>query len=319
MSIGYRLKLSKNAIKFKNTGNFTLNKSSDFSKKKSGNFLLDYYSEPLFTEVSRSGLNKLNYLLKSLEEKGSNSKENFISYEGMSSGLTPKKNINMGFHLNQIYDYDKENLQKTSHRVESKKKDIFFGSDGYSVKRKSSLRPFNVRTNQRYEKQVSGMMREYLSHYFKTGFSVLLNDEGNEASFLPRNARDPQIKAYDQSLKDLNGYLYVNFSKKNQFFTLTDSSGNCIKYLSSGAEGLKGRDKQKPFATRLLAKKISKIAHAKKIKKLTIIFNPNNRYQRWRIKPVMRTLELQNILIECVQRKVVQAHGGCRKKKSRRI
>ena len=64
---------------------------------------------------------------------------------------------------------------------------------------------------------------------------------------------------------------------------------------------------------------MTKVITSKGMNNLTIIFNPNNRYQRWRIKPIMRTLENEGISIERIQRKIVQPHGGCRKKKSRRI
>jgi small subunit ribosomal protein S11 len=313
MSINYRLKLPKNAIKFKKIGNFTLDKFSNFTNKKSQNFLLDCYSEPLFTKISRLNVDKLSNILKEPNDlqKVSDKKDSFKKI--MRNKLTAK-NFQRNSNLNQIYNYEKEYF-KTSWQTKANK-DIFLGSPAFNVKKKSSRLP---KTNLRYEKKIAEMIKMHLNHYYSENFSVDLDPKVNEISFFPTNKNSSQLKAYQQSLKDSSGYLYVNFSKKNLFLTLTDLSGNCIVYLSSGAEGLKRREKQKPFATRILTNRISKVAKSKNINKLIIIFNPNNRYQRWRIKPVIRTLELRGILIERVQRKIVQAHGGCRKKKSRRI
>ena len=76
---------------------------------------------------------------------------------------------------------------------------------------------------------------------------------------------------------------------------------------------------KKPFAVRLLVGKIAKDILSNGISGVTIIFNPDNTYQRWRLKPAMLTLEKEGILIHRVQRRIVQQHGGCRRKKSRRI
>jgi len=314
MSVNYRLKLSKNAIKLKEKGNFTLNNSLEISEKARSNFLLNYYSDPLFTKLSRLNINKLNEVLKEENRFKEVSIKKDIFKKIARNKLTAKS-FQRNFQLNSIYDYENEYF-KTSLGEDKNRKDRFRGSAAFNVRKKTARLS---KTTLRYEKQIAEMVKIHLNYYYTENFCVQVNDEDSEISFVPRDVNHLQMKSYSQSLKAPDGYLYANFSKKNLFLTLTDISGNCITYLSSGSQGLKRREKQKPFATRMLTQKIAKVAKSKNVNNLTIIFNPNNRYQRWRIKPIMRTLEFGGILIQRVQRKVVQAHGGCRKKKSRRI
>jgi ribosomal protein S11 len=312
--MNYRLKLSKNAIQFKKKGNFTLNKSLDVSEKARFNFLLNYYADPLFTKISRLNISKLNEVLRKVNRFKEVSSKKDIFKKTSRNKLTGRS-FRKNFQLNSIYDYERDYF-KSSWGVDNNTKDRFVGSQDFNVNKKTRRLS---KTTVRYEKQIAEMIKMHLNYYYTKNFSVQIDNEVNEISFVPRDKNNLEMKGYSQSLKASDGYLYVHFSKKNLFLTLTDTSGNCIVYFSSGAEGLKRREKQKPFATRILTHKISKVAKSKNINNLTIIFNPNNRYQRWRIKPIMRTLEVEGILIQRVQRKVVQAHGGCRKKKSRRI
>mgnify|MGYP003326205447 CR=1 FL=1 len=311
MSIEYRLKLSKSAIQFKDQGNFTLNKSVNLTEKIKTNFILNYYADPLFTKVSRLNIEKLNNKLKLIN----NSQTSLDGIEIFKTKLKKKlrsRNLLKNVQLSNIYNYEKEYFKTSG----SFKTNQFIGSQALSVKKKSSR---TLNTNLRYDTQIVEMVKSHLNYYYTENYSLELNNQTSETKFIMNNENTKQMKQYNQGLKNSEGYLYVHFSKKNLFLTLTDVSGNCIVYLSSGAEGLKRREKQKPFATRLLTNKISKIAKLKNIDNISIIFNPNNRYQRWRIKPIMRTLETFGLTIKRVQRKVVQAHGGCRKKKSRRI
>ena len=64
MSANYRLKLSKDTIKLKKKGNFTLNKSLDSSEEVRFNFLLNYYGDSLFTKLSRLHIDKLSEILR---------------------------------------------------------------------------------------------------------------------------------------------------------------------------------------------------------------------------------------------------------------
>jgi ribosomal protein S11 len=319
MSANYRLKLSKDTIKLKKKGNFTLNKSLDSSEEEVRfNFLLNYYGDSLFTKLSRLHIDKLSEILRirNLDKLiEASKKKDILKKRPRNKVKLTAKSFQRNFQLNSIYDYERYYF-KTSWGEDNDREDRFRGSPAFSVRKKLGLSP---KTNLRHGKHVAQMINMHLNYYYTEKFCVQLNEEADEISFVPKDANHQEMKNYSQSLKASDGYLYVNFSKKNLFLTLTDFSGNCIRYLSSGIVGLKRREKQKPHATRLLTDKIAKVARLKNIINLTIIFNPNNRYQRWRIKPIMRTLEMQNILIKRVQRKVVQAHGGCRKKKSRRI
>ena len=81
------------------------------------------------------------------------------------------------------------------------------------------------------------------------------------------------------------------------FLTLTDIEGNCIVTKSGGAGGFVRRQRQNAFAARQLAREVADIAINKNYKNITIIFTPFNRIQRWRIKPIMQTLERSGLLI----------------------
>jgi len=325
MSKQYRLKLSKNAIRFKKQGSFTLTESSDLSSKIKSNFLINYYADPLFTKVSRLNVEKLNSILKeeNLTRKVNGNQNNLkANLKGkLKSTDVNSRDFRKKFQLNNIYDYEKEYFRisywQKKKNLANNSKDYFKGSSAFGVKKKASRR--FLKTTLRRDKQIVDMVKRHLNFYYENNFSVKLNEESNDSIFVSENVSDSVMKSYSQGLKSSEAYLYANFSKKNLFFTLTDMSGNCIRSISSGAEGLKRREKQKPFATRILANKMAKTIISKDINNITIIFNPNNRYQRWRIKPIMRTLETAGISISRVQRKVVQQHGGCRKKKSRRI
>ena len=141
----------------------------------------------------------------------------------------------------------------------------------------------------------------------------------DEVMFTPSNPNDPQLKKERKNANKLNGYLYLRLTRRNMFLTLTDIEGNCIVTKSGGAGGFVRRQRQNAFAARQLAREVADIAKSKNFKNITIIFTPFNRIQRWRIKPVMQTLERSGLSIIRVQRKIVQPHGGCRKKKARRL
>ena len=309
----YRFKLSKNSIKIKNSGLIDLDKSVKENLQKN-NYLLDYYADPLFSKVSRLNTNKLTKTLQklSIAKEIEDDVQNIPSTE--ITKLTAR-NFQRNVQLNHIYGYEKDYF-KTSWKSKNKKNNVFLGTSALKVKRKLFRIP---KTTLRYDRQVVNMTKNYLKYYYNEKASIATSPETGQISFITNNENNAVMKKYAKSLDKREAYLYINFSKKNLFVTLTDEEGRCIRKLSSGAEGLKRREKQKPFAVRLLISKVAKDIISKGIKSVTIIFNPDNTYQRWRLKPAMLTLEKEGILITRVQRKVVQQHGGCRKKKSRRI
>ena len=309
----YRFKLSKNSIKIKNSGLIDLDKPVKENSQKN-NYLLDYYADPLFSKVSRLNTNKLTKTLQklSIAKEIEDDVQNIPSTE--ITKLTAR-NFQRNAQLNHIYGYEKDYF-KTSWKSKNKKNNVFLGTSALKVKRKLFRIP---KTTLRYDRQVVNMTKNYLKYYYNEKASIATNPETGQISFITNNENNAVMKKYAKSLDKREAYLYINFSKKNLFVTLTDEEGRCIRKLSSGAEGLKRREKQKPFAVRLLISKVAKDIISKGIKSVTIIFNPDNTYQRWRLKPAMLTLEKEGILITRVQRKVVQQHGGCRKKKSRRI
>lgn len=309
----YRYKLSKNRVKIKNKGPVDL-QVPDLGASKKTNFLLDYYAEPLFPKVSRLNTNRLTKILQklSVQKEIEDGKDSIPSPE--RTKLTAR-NFRRNFQLNHIYGHEKDYF-KTSWKSRQGDEDFFLGTSALNVKKKLFRSP---KTTSRYDRQIVEMTKRYLKYYYEEKAFAEVEPTTGEISFVTNNENDPVMKKYAKDLNKSDAYLYLHFSKKNLFVTLTDEHGKCIKKTSSGAEGLKRREKQKPFAVRLLVSKIAKEIVSKGIRAVTIIFNPDNTYQRWRLKPAMLTLEKEGILINRVQRRVVQQHGGCRRKKSRRI
>ena len=311
----YQFKLSKDSIKIKNSGLVDLDKSVKDDSEKT-NFLLAYYADPLFPKVSRLATNKLTTnlknksILKAAEDIDGNTPV-------MEINKLTAKNFRRNFQLNHIYDYEKDYF-KTSWKLRIKREDedFFLGTSSLNVRKKLFRIP---KTTLRYDREIVSMAKRYLEYYHEQNSIIETNPETGEVSFILKNENNSIMKEYNKNLTKPEGYLHVNFSKKNLFVTLTDPYGNCIKKLSGGGEGLKRRDKQKPYAVRLLVGKIAKEIVSKGFRGIDIIFNPNNTYQRWRLKPAMITLESEGILVNHIHRKIVQQHGGCRKKKSRRI
>ena len=290
------------------------NSSSSVKNGEGSTFLINYYSRPLFNKASRLNVEQLTELLK---EK---TKEDFLKNNQDAFTLDMRKKLsNKDFPrdsiLQSIYAYEEEYFKK-AYKYRSGKNESFNGSLSYNIKTKFFRDP---KTTLRYESEMVDMVKNHLFYYYKNNYKLSTEQDSDEIVFTPSNDLDPALKDYQKSINNKEGYLYINFSKRNLFLTLTDMNGNCIKNISSGSEGFKRRERQRPFAARQLAVRIAREAVSNKYTSLILILNPHNRRQRWRLKPIMQTLELQGIRILRVQRKVVQAHGGCRKKKSRRI
>ena len=238
----YRFKLSKDSIQVKNTGLVNLESEAKVDSKKT-NFLLDYYADPLFPKVSRLNTNKLTKILKKISVL-KDIEDDQDSIPSMETNKLTARNFRRNFQLNHIYGYG-EDYFKTSRRQTKESEDFFLGTSSLNVRKKLFRTP---KTTLRYDRQIVEMTKKYLKHYYGENAAVEMDPTTGEISFMSsKQANNPVMKKYTKDLTKSEAYLYIHFSKKNLFVTLTDADGNCIKKTSSGAEGLKRREKQKTF------------------------------------------------------------------------
>ena len=313
MSLNSRLKLPKNAIKIKELRDFTLPELSTRSEKVQFNYLTEYFADTLFTDAARLQTLKLTEVLK---QTNNTQKLNEVDTElkSVSRDTLSAEELQKTFQLDHIYQHESEYFKPKKRR--HFKYNLFLGSDAYQARKKSARSP---KSTLRQKKFRLDMLRAHLGLYHERGYTVSFDPITDEVGFTPSNLNDPRLKRERKNAKKLNGYLYLRLTRRNMFLTLTDVEGNCIVTRSGGAGGFVRRQRQNAFAARQLAREVADIARNKNFKYITIIFTPFNRIQRWRIKPVMQTLERRGLSIIRVQRKIVQPHGGCRKKKSRRL
>ena len=313
MALNYRLKIPKDAIKVKDSRDLTLPELPTRSEKPQLNYLTEYYADSLYTKEARILADKLTDILKRTNQTQMVQKDSLelksISRENLSAEEFQKT-----LQLENIYGYESEYFKSKKRR--HFKYNLFLGSTTYQVRKKTVRSP---KSTVRQKKFRLDMLRAHLALYHERGDIVSFDPQTDEVSFTPSNPNSPQSKLARKNANKLEGYLNVRLTRRNILLTLTDVEGNCIVTKSGGSGGFLRRQRQNAFASRQLAREVADIAMNKNYKKITIIFTPFNRIQRWRIKPIMQTLERRGLLIMRVQRKIVQPHGGCRKKKSRRL
>jgi len=313
MTLNHQLKLPKNAIKIKELRDFTLPELPTRSEKVKFNYLTEYYADPLFTDAAKLQTAKLTEVLKQTTNTRK-VEEAATEIKSVSRDTLSAEELQKTFQLEHIYNHEIEYFKpKKRHHF---KYNLFLGSAAYQVRKKTARSP---KSTLRQKKFRLDMLRAHLGLYHERGYIVSFDPMTDEVIFTPSNLNNPQLKKERNNAKKLDGYLYIRLTRRNMFLTLTDVEGNCIVTKSGGAGGFVRRQRQNAFAARQLARGVGDIARNKNFKNITIIFTPFNRIQRWRIKPVMQTLERSGLSIIRVQRKIVQPHGGCRKKKSRRL
>ena len=114
---------------------------------------------------------------------------------------------------------------------------------------------------------------------------------------------------------DAEGVIHIYATFNNTIVTVTDKSGNCISWSSSGAAGFKGTKKGTPFAAGACARKCANDIANLGMKKAEI----------WLKGPgpgrdaAVRALRATGLKITLIKDITPMPHNGCRPPKQRRV
>ena len=121
-----------------------------------------------------------------------------------------------------------------------------------------------------------------------------------------------------KSIKNIapaKGFLYINFTRQNSIFTLTNLEKKVIKTISNGSNGFKNSKSKTKFATTDTLEKIAQYAKALKLQNLNLILKGKNKGRR----KCTKILQKNGIYILKIIDKSLIIHNGCRPKKTRRL
>lgn len=111
--------------------------------------------------------------------------------------------------------------------------------------------------------------------------------------------------------------VYVTASFNNTLVTITDESGDTIAASSSGANGFKGSRKSTPYAAQLSAETAMQKAKLFGVEKVDVFIKGLGVGRDQSLRGLLN--EIGNIEIQSITDTTPIAHGGCRKRKARRI
>lgn len=112
-----------------------------------------------------------------------------------------------------------------------------------------------------------------------------------------------------------NGVVHICATFNNTIITITDSTGNCVSWGSSGTTGFKGTRKGTPFAASICAKKCAQEVVNAGMKKVEI----------WLKGPgagrdsAVRSIKASGLKISAIKDVTPLPHNGCRPPKPRRV
>lgn len=113
-----------------------------------------------------------------------------------------------------------------------------------------------------------------------------------------------------------HGRVCIDASANNTIVTVTDLEGNALGWSSSGACGFKGTRKSTPYAAQVAAEKAMEKVGVYGLEKLDIVVNGIGVGR----DQAIRGLQTQsNVEILSITDRTGVPHGGCRKRKSRRV
>ncbi|MDI6840073.1 MAG: 30S ribosomal protein S11 [bacterium] len=114
---------------------------------------------------------------------------------------------------------------------------------------------------------------------------------------------------------DPEGVIHIYATFNNTIVTVTDKSGNCISWSSSGASGFKGTKKGTPFAAGICARTCARDITNLGMKKAEI----------WLKGPgpgrdtAVRAFRVAGLKITLIKDITPMPHNGCRPPKQRRV
>ncbi|MDD2890199.1 MAG: 30S ribosomal protein S11 [bacterium] len=114
---------------------------------------------------------------------------------------------------------------------------------------------------------------------------------------------------------DPNGIIHIYATFNNTIVTVTDMTGNCLSWASSGSAGFKGTRKGTPFAASLCAKKCVQDVVNAGMKRVEIwLKGPGSGRD-----PAVRSIKGSGLKIITIKDLTPLPHNGCRPPKPRRV
>jgi small subunit ribosomal protein S11 len=112
-----------------------------------------------------------------------------------------------------------------------------------------------------------------------------------------------------------HGFAHIKAGFNNTLVTITDESHATLCWASSGASGFKGTRKSTPYAAQIAAKNAAEKAKEFGVEMVDVFvkgIGPGR-------EQAVRGLSAAGVDVRSITDKTTTAHGGCRKKKPRRV
>ncbi|MDD5145906.1 MAG: 30S ribosomal protein S11 [Candidatus Pacebacteria bacterium] len=142
--------------------------------------------------------------------------------------------------------------------------------------------------------------------------------EGKEAKKVNeeiKETKNPIAQTIAPAKRITEGRVYINSSYNNTIITLTDSQGNVLGWVSSGAIGFKGTKKATPFAASKVAEAVSQIAQKVGVGKISVFVKGIGSGR----ESAIRSFAARGLEIVAIKDITPIPHNGCRPPKTRRV
>lgn len=147
---------------------------------------------------------------------------------------------------------------------------------------------------------------------------VKKTDTAEAASEAKEDAKAAAPKAKRKSKKAAvsSGKVFIQASYNNTIVTVTDTGGNTIAWASAGGSGFKGARKSTPYAAQVAAEKALEKAEVFGLTEVEVFVKGVG---AGRDQAVRGVINRPNVNVLSINDVTPIAHGGCRKKKVRRV
>lgn len=112
-----------------------------------------------------------------------------------------------------------------------------------------------------------------------------------------------------------HGDAHIHSTFNNTIVTITDKTGNCIAWSSSGILGFKGSRKSTPFAAGMAAEAASKAAMEHGLKTVDVFVKGPGPGR----EAAIRSLQVAGLDVSSIKDVTPIPHNGCRPPKRRRV
>ena len=112
-----------------------------------------------------------------------------------------------------------------------------------------------------------------------------------------------------------HGDVHIHSTFNNTIVTITDKTGNCIAWSSSGILGFKGSRKSTPFAAQMAAEDAVRKAKEQGMRRVQVYIKGPGAGR----ESALRSLQLAGLVVTMIRDVTPVPHNGCRPPKRRRV